>query len=411
MILVRVIRMRVCRNILYNGLKWDTMVLDFGGEKMIRTLKLIAFIFLLTTLWPVIENKIDNDKFAKTMDRIQSQIDQWDENPTVLRAIDPVIESIQSFLAQLNIHVDWPKDSQKESPLVQKPELQVPAEQTFSIHNVELGYDKSVVEQQTGPAKRETRNEYGLKWHAYHKDFHNFFMAMYDSNNKVVGLYTNQDLIASKNGIRIGTSKEMVLEVLGNPMTGIQKGMTIYQFQEDRNYDVFELDGAYVTVFYDKYEGNTVTAMQIISEGVEQKKRDFYTKASQELSIGFEYQMFDLTNATRVQHQLPILIWDDHVSKTARKHSLDMAEKQYFDHTNLEGESPFDRMKEDHVNFRLAGENLAYGQFSSIFAHEGLMNSYGHRKNILQKDFEYLGVGVAFNEGSHPYYTQNYYAN
>lgn len=87
-----------------------------------------------------------------------------------------------------------------------------------------------------------------------------------------------------------------------------------------------------------------------------------------------------------------------------------MAVNQYFNHTNLEGQSPFDRMKEDDFSFHLAGENLAYGQYSSIFAHEGLMNSLGHRENILRKDYEYLGVGVAFNDKSQPYYTQNFYA-
>jgi uncharacterized protein YkwD len=68
-------------------------------------------------------------------------------------------------------------------------------------------------------------------------------------------------------------------------------------------------------------------------------------------------------------------------------------------------------MKDDDVRFHLAGENLAYGQFSSIFAHEGLMNSLGHRKNILREEYEYLGVGVAFNNESQPYYTQNFFAN
>jgi uncharacterized protein YkwD len=85
-----------------------------------------------------------------------------------------------------------------------------------------------------------------------------------------------------------------------------------------------------------------------------------------------------------------------------------MAVNQYFNHTNLEGESPFDRMEDDKINFRMAGENLAAGQNSSIFAHEGLMNSIGHRENKLQKDFEALGVGVAFDEESKPYYTENY---
>jgi uncharacterized protein YkwD len=187
--------------------------------------------------------------------------------------------------------------------------------------------------------------------------------------------------------------------------------MVIYQLQEDSDNDLFLLDEDYVTIFYDKHENNTVTAIQIISKTMEDNKKDFYTEASPTLKEGFEYQMFDFTNATRVNHQLPILTWDDHVRETAREHSTDMAENDYFDHKNLQGQSPFDRMKEDAVTFHTAGENLAYGQLSSIFAHEGLMNSLGHRENILRKDYEYLGVGVAFNEKSQPYYTQNYYAN
>ncbi len=88
-----------------------------------------------------------------------------------------------------------------------------------------------------------------------------------------------------------------------------------------------------------------------------------------------------------------------------------MAENQYFSHTNLKGQSPFDRMEEDNIEFTTAGENLAYGQISSIFAHGGLMNSLGHRENILQEHFRNLGVGVAFNNESQPYYTKKYFSN
>ncbi|MFS8651704.1 MAG: CAP domain-containing protein, partial [Caldibacillus sp.] len=42
-------------------------------------------------------------------------------------------------------------------------------------------------------------------------------------------------------------------------------------------------------------------------------------------------------------------------------------------------------------------------------AHEGLMNSPGHRENILNKGFEFTGVGVAFNEQNEPYFTQIFY--
>jgi uncharacterized protein YkwD len=66
-------------------------------------------------------------------------------------------------------------------------------------------------------------------------------------------------------------------------------------------------------------------------------------------------------------------------------------------------------MQNDGIVYTFAGENLAAGQFSSIFAHEGLMNSLGHRENILRPEFTFLGVGVAFNSESRPYYTEDFY--
>lgn len=65
-------------------------------------------------------------------------------------------------------------------------------------------------------------------------------------------------------------------------------------------------------------------------------------------------------------------------------------------------------MADDAISFRGAGENLATGQPSSIFAHEGLMNSLGHRENILKAGFDSLAVGVAFNEENQPFYTENF---
>ena len=69
------------------------------------------------------------------------------------------------------------------------------------------------------------------------------------------------------------------------------------------------------------------------------------------------------------------------ISNTARKHSVNMSE-DHFSIIPINKGTPFDRLKMDHIDFNAAGENLAYGQVSSIYAHEGLMNSLGHRKNI-----------------------------
>ncbi|WP_265181854.1 CAP domain-containing protein [Geomicrobium sp. JCM 19055] len=110
-----------------------------------------------------------------------------------------------------------------------------------------------------------------------------------------------------------------------------------------------------------------------------------------------------------MQHGLSVLTWSEDVRVTARDHSEDMAQNEYFDHNNQAGQTPFDRMEEDNISFTRAGENLAYGQASSIFAHEGLMNSLGHRENIVASQFERLGVGVAINEENQPYFTEKFY--
>jgi uncharacterized protein YkwD len=375
---------------------------------MFRLLRLIALLFLLYISWPFIEKQLDQSDFHANF------VSSLKESLEVPETISVLYDDIQQMLKQLGFQLEemplTEEKSNEEPP--KKVELTLPSEQTFSIHNIELGNAKTDIEHNLGLAKRISLNEYGTNWHAYHENYHNFFMVMYDNNHQAAGLYTNQDLLTSTNGIKIGTStKDGVRSILGEPITEVQKGMVIYQLQEGSDNDLFMLDGAYVTIFYDKHENNTVTAVQIVSKTMEDNKKDFYTEASPTLKEGFEYQMFDLTNATRINHQLPILTWDDHVRETARDHSADMAANDYFDHKNLQGQSPFDRMKEDAVAFHTAGENLAYGQLSSIFAHEGLMNSLGHRENILRQDYEYLGVGVAFNEKSQPYYTQNYYAN
>ncbi|MEY2193331.1 CAP domain-containing protein [Neobacillus sp. BF23-41] len=377
---------------------------------MVRLLAIISFILLFYFSLPVIDKQMGKNDIEKKIDSVQSEMHIKDSS-AVLETLNSFYEKVQQLVGQLGFQGgELPLTKQQPQPQKEKVELNIPTNQVFSVNNIELGNLKEDIDHNLGKANRSSLNEYGTNWYAYHENYHDFFMVMYDENNKAAGLYTNQDLIASTKGIQLGSSKIDVRAKLGEPITNIQKGLTVYQLQENSDYDVFLLEGTYVTIFYDKHENNTVTAIQLISKDFEQKKTGFYTKANSALKEGFEYQLFDLTNAARVNHQLTVLTWDEHVRGTARKHSTDMAVHQYFDHTNLKGQSPFDRMKEDDISFHMAGENLAYGQFSSIFAHEGLMNSLGHRENILRKGYEFLGVGVAFNDESQPYYTENFFA-
>jgi len=375
-------------------------------RRLFLLIMIVAFAYISKPAW---EDKVEATEF----DSVLTKIEEIKNSPKVKDTFNQLYNEVNLLLIKLDESfrdLENPSNIKEENP-VEKPTLTVPSDQTFSIYNIEMGDSKENLEQELGEAKRQSTNEYGVSWYAYHENYLNFLMVSYDENNQINGLYTNQDLLSSSSGIEMGVSKEVVQNELGEPLSNIRKGLTLYQLQNNGEQEVYQVDGSYVTVFYDKHENDTVTAIQIIDESLEANKKNFYSEASSELKEGFEFQLFDLTNATRVEKGLNALSWDDQVRDTARKHSLDMAEQNYFSHTNLDGESPFDRMEEDQVAFRTAGENLAYGQLSSIFAHEGLMNSKGHRENILQPHYEHLGVGVAFNGKAQPYFTENFFSN
>lgn len=285
--------------------------------------------------------------------------------------------------------------------------MDTPKKQQFAFNNIQMNMSKSDVEKILNKPKRVTFNEYGTKWYTYYDDDYNNFIMISYIKDKVNVLYTNQNIITSKSKIKYNTPKSVVRQRLGEPETEIVKGRVRYE-QNNKEYDVFHKNHIYTTVFYDKHRRNNVTAVLQVSDAMENRLKEQYGAPSKSLADSFELQNFDLVNAERKQHQLPTLKYSKQNSETARKHSKDMAENHYFDHTNLKGQSPFDRLKKDGITFNSAGENLAYGQVSSIYAHQGLMNSIGHRKNILNDTFKILGVGVDFNDEKQPFWTENY---
>lgn len=106
-----------------------------------------------------------------------------------------------------------------------------------------------------------------------------------------------------------------------------------------------------------------------------------------------EAKMLVLVNAERQKVGLKPLEFDPEMLEVARRHSRDMFARGYFSHITPEGLSPFDRMKKLKVRFLAAGENLALGQTLNI-CHRGLMNSPGHRANILNRAFGRVGIGI-----------------
>lgn len=128
-----------------------------------------------------------------------------------------------------------------------------------------------------------------------------------------------------------------------------------------------------------------------------------------ELSVdeAAEQRMLELVNAERTKRGLKPLRVDRIIVAVARAHSTDMWERGYFAHVNPDGKDPFDRMRDGGVEFNAAGENLALAPTTEL-AHQGLMNSEGHRKNILDPEFGRIGIGVIDGGIYGKMFTQNF---
>ena len=109
-----------------------------------------------------------------------------------------------------------------------------------------------------------------------------------------------------------------------------------------------------------------------------------------------ETAMFSLINKERRSHGVAELIWTPNLMLIAREHASDMWQRQYFSHYSLEGNDVGDRLTQAGIAYGFAGENLALAPTLAT-AHTGLMNSTGHRENILDPRFHKLGIGVIDN--------------
>ena len=114
-----------------------------------------------------------------------------------------------------------------------------------------------------------------------------------------------------------------------------------------------------------------------------------------ELAVDFESEkvMFALVNKERVEFGAKPLVWNENLAKIGRNHSKDMFKRGYFSHFSPEGKDVGNRFDEAGIDYTAAGENLALAPTVSR-AHTGLINSPGHRRNILDPSFGEIGIGV-----------------
>ncbi len=273
-------------------------------------------------------------------------------------------------------------------------------------------YDRAeTVSQNFGEAADSFPSEYGFLWYAFHQDWRHYIQIGVDKEDKVCAAYTNSPSFEFC-GLHAGSTMDEVRMTLGDPLESIQKGDVVYQLNcgtaEKRETDVFLFHHMYVRFFYDCFKNNTVTAIHIIEEGTELAFNRQYALGTEELARSMEKENFYVTNALRVREGADPVQWSEKAHESALAHSQDMAQNNYFSHTDRNGGSVAERIRATGLMVSYVAENLAAGGQNGTIMHELLMNSEGHRRNILGH-YQYLGVGVAFGEGNRPYLTQNYY--
>lgn len=113
-----------------------------------------------------------------------------------------------------------------------------------------------------------------------------------------------------------------------------------------------------------------------------------------------ETQVVNLINNHRKANGLPALKVNSKLNVAAHNHSLDMAQRGYFSHTSQDGRSPWTRIKNAGYSCSTMGENIAAGQRTAQQVFDAWKKSSGHNKNMLNRNFKSIGIGLVYMPGS-----------
>jgi uncharacterized protein YkwD len=112
--------------------------------------------------------------------------------------------------------------------------------------------------------------------------------------------------------------------------------------------------------------------------------------------------MLELINMERKKLSLSKLCFNAKLNEAALDHSLAMKENEFFSHAGTDGLDFWDRIVQTGYKAMLGAENLAT-DVSIENAHQGLMDSKGHRENILLPNIQHVGIGITKYNGSSKY--------
>jgi hypothetical protein len=293
------------------------------------------------------------------------------------------------------------------------------SEQPTLSSSLEIGMPMNDLLQSVGPPGRIDPTAFGFEWWVYNQDLTRFLMVAV-RDEQVVKIYSNASQWQYREA-RVGMPLAELLTQMAfrqeiefpyktgqftiSPRGGARNWSYLY-------YDSTAPTETIVTVMYDLHDDNRVTSIMLSEVEAYLATANYRWHLNwrgdrpefgpQELSPAEQAavdaasarQALDLINAIRVRNGLHPLYWHSALAKVAQSHTEDMYYNDFFAHVSPTAGIVSDRTRASRIPFSFVGENIAYGWNDAIKTHEALMNSLGHRRNVLNEDFIELGAGA-----------------
>lgn len=154
----------------------------------------------------------------------------------------------------------------------------------------------------------------------------------------------------------------------------------------------FQGTGSFIKLFKNKYYP-TISGGTSSGSASSGNTTQNGTSQLPQAASSYAEAMLHLVNEERTAIGLAPLSWNKELAEVAQAKAQDMADNNYFSHTSPTYGSPFEMMRSFGISYRYAAENIAKNS-SVEKAHTALMNSDGHRKNILNANYTEIGIGI-----------------
>lgn len=158
------------------------------------------------------------------------------------------------------------------------------------------------------------------------------------------------------------------------------------------------------TVSVDEGDGGRLHGVRLRDKTLTRSQTD-----TAQTLYGESRMIFHLVNAYRVYRGVEPLLWSDAAETSARLHSQDMVDRNYFAHDSVDGRKSWDRMTEQGILYHFAAENIANGYVDAYDAVAAWINSAAHCENMINSDYTHSGVGIAANDTGKLLFTQDFF--